>query len=162
MFSKLFVVASIIFSVSAFPTKRQEACTPNARGDTVQFASDFDGRKITIVGTQIFRLEQDGQFPSNFLLKSPTDPTQAATVVDSGLVFQSVPFAGGNENQLFDIQCNNCDVNGLSLSVATTCVVRVKDTDLCFDATDADNFKFQACNGSAFQRYSVDKRTGNE
>ncbi|KAJ8087713.1 hypothetical protein PM082_006550 [Marasmius tenuissimus] len=157
MFSMLFFVASILLTVSAsaIPMKRDETCTPNARGDTVQFASDFDGRKITIGETHIYRLEQDGNFPSNFL--SPTDWSQTATIVDDKLEFGSVSSSGANDDQLFEVDCNICDANGFSLSVASGCMVKSKASGLCLDASD---FTFSDCNrADAFHRYSVDKRT---
>ncbi|KAK1225491.1 hypothetical protein PQX77_011579 [Marasmius sp. AFHP31] len=151
---QLFSIAkSSAFTKRDLLSAREEACTPNFEGNPITvFSADAP---LNVWGVTSFLVQQDGQDPSNFLIKNAADPNMAVTVGGDGddLILKPTSDAGNRPYQLFEISCQLClPVDPLRNLVADACTIQVKDKNPCLDA---HGFNLQGCDGGADQLFTL-------
>ncbi|KAJ8093975.1 hypothetical protein PM082_009860 [Marasmius tenuissimus] len=148
------VVSIAVFAVTMVSSKplaaRQGRCTPNFQGQTVSIIEA--GTKFAVDGVTSFFIQQDGQFPTNFIIKDAANPNRAVTASGNNLDLKPASNAGNEQDQLFEVACASCAADGNVL--AKGCTIQARGQNLCFDA-GSDNL--QTCDGSSDQSFDIAK-----
>ncbi|KAL0064946.1 hypothetical protein AAF712_008068 [Marasmius tenuissimus] len=168
MFSQLFSVSLLaVTMVSSMPlAPREEKCFPNFQGEAVSIVAAAD--LIAVDGVNSFFIQQDGQDPSNFIIKrvfseascyniehsrrDAANPNNAVTAWGDDLDLKPASNAGNKQHQLFEVTCASCAPVGNVL--ADACTIQAKGQNLCFDAVSN---ALQPCDGSGDQLFSITK-----
>ncbi|KAL0570696.1 hypothetical protein V5O48_011271 [Marasmius crinis-equi] len=98
MFSKLFAVSVLAATtVSARPLADRSIgkCTPTFQGEPVSIVAAAD--LIAVDGVDSFFIQQDGQDPSNFIIKDAANPNNAVTAHGNDLALKLASDSGNKQ-----------------------------------------------------------------